>query len=121
MGGFHVPIKDIYPGPSTTSEKDLPDALPLTAHGIVLLAESGHFVTISKTRLEDKSKANILQKVLVVAQVSWMAVQCAFRGSLGLPISLLEVHTLVHVACAMLMYAFWIQVGYRHLWSGIPI
>ena len=110
MGGFRVSIKDIYPTPATQEEEAVPETPSLSPYGIMQLAEAGHFVTISGTKLEDTSKSSIVQKALVLIQVGWMAVQCIFRGAVGLPVSLLEIHTLVHVACAVIMYAFWIRV-----------
>ena len=88
----------------------LPKQVALSTSGVLQLAELGHFITVSEQAIEDRSKANLLQKFLVITQVGWMAVQCAVRTAWGLPISLLEVHTLVHVVCALALYAFWFKV-----------
>ncbi|KAK0732941.1 hypothetical protein B0T26DRAFT_758231 [Lasiosphaeria miniovina] len=85
---------------------------------MLLLVERGHFITISKQDIEDRSKANLLQEVLVITQVGWMAVQCAVREARGLPISLLELHTLVHAVCAIIMYAFWFKSPWMSETSG---
>jgi hypothetical protein len=112
MGGFQVSIKDIYPGPDSHHERrEIPEVITLSAEGIVQLAELGRFVLISSSKIEDRSKADTIQKALVMMQVGWMALQCAYRGAVRLPISLLEIHTLVHVACAMSLYLFWIKVS----------
>ncbi|KAK4681439.1 hypothetical protein QC764_107355 [Podospora pseudoanserina] len=54
-----------------------------------------------------QSKADFFKKSLVVIQVSWVIIECAARKVYGLPLSLLELHIMVHVVCAILMYAFW--------------
>jgi hypothetical protein len=102
MGGIMVDVSDI------DDEKSL---LTLQPSGIVELAEKGHFLEISEKTIEDKSKANIWAKLLVCVQVIWMIIQCIGRKAQGLPISLLEINVLVHVACALCMYALWIEVS----------
>jgi hypothetical protein len=42
--------------------------------------------------------------------VLWMVLQCCIRAAMGLPLALLEIHTLIHALCALAMYAFWFQV-----------
>ncbi|KAK4659113.1 hypothetical protein QC762_107355 [Podospora pseudocomata] len=54
-----------------------------------------------------QSKADFFKKSLVVIQVSWVIIECAARKVYGLPLSLLELRIMVHVVCAILMYAFW--------------
>jgi hypothetical protein len=102
MGGFMVDVSDIH---------DSHSLLTLQPLGIVELAKNGHFFELSETSIKDKSKADILAKLLVCVQVVWMVIQCIGRKAQGLPISLLEIHVLVHVACALCMYALWIKVG----------
>ncbi|KAF7536808.1 hypothetical protein G7054_g4235 [Neopestalotiopsis clavispora] len=81
----------------------------LSSRGVVDLARLGHFIYIPRETIEDKSKQDTIQKILVVLQVVWMVVQCIARKSYGLPLSLLEVHTMVHVACAIFLYGFWFK------------
>ncbi|KAF5025570.1 hypothetical protein F66182_2378 [Fusarium sp. NRRL 66182] len=76
---------------------------------IIWLAERGHWIEIRKSDIDDKSKADTVQKTLVVIQVLWMVVQCIARGVSDLPLSLLEIHTMVHVVCAVLLYACWFE------------
>ena len=113
MGGFQVSIKDVYPGRGTRESyiEGPPTILPLSPQGITQLAKLGHFLTLSEKKIDDRSKANIIQKVLVITQVGWMAVQCAVRAAWGLPISLLELHVLVHVVIACMLYGFWFKVS----------
>ncbi|KAK3936520.1 hypothetical protein QBC46DRAFT_419077 [Diplogelasinospora grovesii] len=38
-----------------------------------------------------------------------MIIQCIARAAHGLPLALLEVHTMVHVVCAGFLYALWLK------------
>ena len=102
MGGFVVDVSDIHDDLSLVA---------LQPRGIVELADKGHFIEISAKIIKDKSKADVLAKLLVCVQVVWMVIQCIGRKAEGLPTSLLEIHVLVHVACALCMYALWIEVS----------
>ena len=77
---------------------------------IIKLAERGHWIQIRKQDIDDKSKADTIQKTLVVTQVLWMVTQCIARRIYDLPLSLLEIHTIVHVVCAVFLYACWFEV-----------
>ncbi|KAI9767689.1 MAG: hypothetical protein M1840_005561 [Geoglossum simile] len=81
----------------------------LTPRGLLLLAREGHFIDIPEDTIRDKSKADILAKGLVCCQVTWVVIQCIARKAHGLPVTLLEVHTMVHVVCALSMYALWFR------------
>ena len=56
MGGLVVDVSDIY---------DTHSLLTFQPLGIVRLAEKGHFIKISEKAIKDKSKADILAKLLV--------------------------------------------------------
>ncbi|KAK8050449.1 hypothetical protein PG994_012179 [Apiospora phragmitis] len=77
--------------------------------GVVTLAQASKFVYIYPDSITDRSKANSIQKGLVLIQIVWMALQCIFRHAHGLPLTLLELHTFVHVASALFMYCFWFK------------
>lgn len=79
----------------------------LTPNGLLHLAEKGHFICISDADIKDKSKANTLAKGLVFLQITWTILQCLSRKVVGLPLSILEVHILVHAGCALIMYILW--------------
>lgn len=64
-------------------------------------------VDTSDSTIEDKSKADHYTKDIVILQVSWMFLQCITRYIQELPVSTLEMHTLVHAVCAIFMYLFW--------------
>ncbi|KAL8973539.1 MAG: hypothetical protein Q9197_002226 [Variospora fuerteventurae] len=100
MGGFVIDVSHLHNSLSR---------LTITPKGVAFLAKHGHFVKIPDSTIQDKSKADTLAKVLVCVQVSWMLVQTISRRIVGYPITLLEVHTLVHVACAIAMYVLWFQ------------
>lgn len=100
MGGFVVDVSHLHNSLSR---------LTISAKGMAFLAKHGHFVKIPDATIRDKSKADMLAKALVCVQVSWMLVQTISRKIVGYPITLLEVHTLVHAACAITMYGLWFQ------------
>ncbi|KAK1774759.1 hypothetical protein QBC45DRAFT_361093 [Copromyces sp. CBS 386.78] len=115
MGGFRVSIQDIHPSPSahlqSSSTHCLPDCLTLSPDGIRLLAELGHLKLLIEhaSDIEDKSKADTVQKCLAAGQLCWMIIQCVVRKSQGLPISLLEVHTFAHAFVSVLLYGVWLK------------
>ncbi|RPA85995.1 hypothetical protein BJ508DRAFT_158859 [Ascobolus immersus RN42] len=57
--------------------------------------------------VEDKSKSDGLGKTLVLTQAVWLLIQCIGRAVSHLPIPLLEIHTCLHVLCALGTYIFW--------------
>lgn len=81
----------------------------LTPAGMLSLAEEGHFIDISDQDIQDKSKADVLAKSLTVLQVTWICLQCISRKAAGFPLTPLEIHTLVHSACALFMFALWFR------------
>ena len=102
MGGFVVDVSDIH---------DTETRVPLNPKGVEFLAKAGHFFEMSKNRIADRSKTNVLAQSLVCIQVTWMLVQCIARKSAGYLLTLLEIHTMVHVVCALLIYTFWWRVS----------
>ena len=100
MGGFVVDVSHLHNNLSR---------LTISPKGAAFLAKHGHSLKISDSTIRDKSKADILAKTLVCVQVGWTLVQTIARRIVGYPITLLEVHTLVHVACAIGVYGLWFQ------------
>ncbi|KAF8534975.1 hypothetical protein BDD12DRAFT_718295, partial [Trichophaea hybrida] len=123
MGGFAIDTTKLDPGiqqftlhprpilPTELGEK----RAAVTASGVLHLARKGHFLLIKPETISDKSKADTLAKFLAIFQVSWLVVETCARKANGVPITLLEIHTLVHVFCALVMYGFWLKkpVGIR--------
>jgi hypothetical protein len=103
MGGFGVEIGQFH------------NALmqgTLNTNGLLFLADQGYFFELATETIADKSKANLLAKSFVCLQVLWVAGQTIERKIAGYPISILEIHTLVHVFCALIMYTLWFQKPY---------
>ena len=114
MGGLEVDVSKFehFTGHWAVRGTLQSGTLRLSVNGVLQLARMGHFLPIPRSKINDKSKADTLQKVLVMTQVTWMATQCIVRFAYGLPISLLEIHTMVHVICAITMFLFWIKVSF---------
>lgn len=81
--------------------------LIITSRGIALLAACGHLPDIRKEDIVDKSKSDSIAKSVVCLQAGWMIVQILGRLALGLPITLLEINTLGHILCALIIYLLW--------------
>ncbi|KAI9455368.1 hypothetical protein F5148DRAFT_1288265 [Russula earlei] len=60
-----------------------------------------------RRNIEDKSKGDIISKLLVVLQTSWFVTQCITRGIKGLPITELELITVAFAALNFVMYLLW--------------
>jgi hypothetical protein len=103
MGGFCVEIEQFHNALTQGT---------LTTNGLLFLADQRYFFELSTETIADKSKANLLAKSLVCLQVLWVAGQTIERKVAGYPISILEIHTLVHVFCALIMYTLWFQKPY---------
>lgn len=111
----HISVQDIF-GDELRMEMHRKLTTPgstivLTMRGAQSLAKKGLWFYVSGEVIKNKSKANMIQKALVMLQVSWMFLQCIARKIYGLPLTLLELHTMVHVFCAFMMYIFWFNVG----------
>jgi len=121
MGGFVIP-EDVYnsvlkrPSGEENGSTDLPNKpLTLTPHGILQVAKWEWEGTdtrkllsvITAKEVHDKSNANTLTKIIVVWQALWMIVQVIGRTASRYPVTLLELHTVLHTFCAVAMYATW--------------
>ena len=87
----------------------IPDSPKLAANDLLILvaAKKGLLPDISKEYIKDKSKADHLAKVLVIAQASWLILQVIMRWASKLPVTALELNTLAHSICALLVYSLW--------------
>lgn len=104
MGG--IIARDIV---ELTDHVDPPRTLTPTA--VLFFARRGVFFDVSSEEILDKSKANVVGKVLICIQVIWFAIQVITRLGAGYPLTLIEVHTVVHVLCALVMYILWWEVS----------
>jgi hypothetical protein len=105
MGGFAIDYVDSMLG-------FMPPGRPrllLTEDGLRFLAEKevDLIPDLSKQQILDKSNASGLAKVIVCMQATWFCVQCIFRLSTDLSISLLELNTFGHSLYALLIYWLW--------------
>jgi len=100
MGGFVVDISHLH---------NKLTRVTVTTDGILFLASQGHYIRTSTNSIKDKSKVDILAKSIACVQILWVCGQAIERKVAGLPVTLLEIHTIVHVMCALVMYALWFQ------------
>lgn len=86
--------------------------LTLTPEGILRLAQVDLLPKISKEDVKDRSRADAFAKIVVCTQAIWFIIQCFARVATKLPLTLLEIHTMTHIACALTMYAIWFEKPY---------
>ena len=106
MGGFVFPLHSFGAIRNFILQDDC-HYLTLTAYRVALLAECGHLPNIPREDIVDKSKSDGLAKLLACTQARWMAIQIIGRLDLGLQVTLLEINTLGHVLCALVIYVLW--------------
>lgn len=87
--------------------------LTFTPIGIVELARAGILPEISERDIEDRSKADMMTKALTCIQALWFFVSGIGRISQHLPVTLLEIHVMIHVFCAFAMYILWFNKPYN--------
>ncbi|KAK4194912.1 hypothetical protein QBC40DRAFT_289887 [Triangularia verruculosa] len=103
MGGFAVDLTDFV----GIDADGRPKRFTITPEGVRLLSFLGDLPTIQESQIRDKSKADWLAKSIVCAQAGWMVIQVIGRAAKHMPISLLEINTCGHVACAFVIYLLW--------------
>ncbi|KAI9507278.1 hypothetical protein F5148DRAFT_1285455 [Russula earlei] len=62
---------------------------------------------IAKAEIQDKSKGDVVSKMLVIANTSRFVVQCIARGVQGLPVTELELVTVAFATLNFVMYLLW--------------
>lgn len=107
-GGLTVDTSSFWHEPSKT----------ITARETLELAKAGLLPEIIDKELTDKSKADSLGKILVCVQASWFLLQSIARLVQNLPLTLLEIHVLSQVLCALAMYICWAEKPYN---VGVPL
>lgn len=89
------------------------DSMPFPIHGIHLawLIKEGYLPVpeITEEEIFDKSKANLLNKVLVCIQTGWFVLQCLARWRQSLPLTTLELATITYVWCTWGIYSQWLN------------
>ncbi|KAI9671430.1 MAG: hypothetical protein M1831_004339 [Alyxoria varia] len=101
-GGFCVDSSSFFPK----------ERLYFTPAGIIELARLGLLPHIDEEAIQDRSKADVFAKSIVIIQVTWFLLQTLARLIQKLPVSLLELHTLTQVGCTFFMYALWMKKPY---------
>ena len=81
----------------------------LTPYEVVMLEALGYDVELPVSEIKDKSKAVLFTKLLTTGQALWMVVQVLVRHGAGLPITLLEFNTVLHVICALVAWFAWLR------------
>ncbi|KAL8867326.1 MAG: hypothetical protein Q9174_005734 [Haloplaca sp. 1 TL-2023] len=105
MGGFTYAqtgkTKDFLPNGGSRAA--------LTVEGIKFLLshEPDALPDITADQIKDKSKADGLKKTVVCVQALWFCIQCLTRWAQSLPVSLLELNTLGHALCTLVIYLLW--------------
>ena len=133
MGGLAFRIPANLPQSKKFLPSDAEELLFLTDKGVEAITrgwcERDILPNLSKEEIKSKSKANGLAKALVCVQALWFIVQCLTRRMFmelfaqtriresypddlslvtqRMPISLLELNTLGHAVCALLIYLLW--------------
>jgi len=103
MGGFAFdPLTE-----AISLKEEAKSRVALSTKAILILARHGHIPEISKEAIMDKSKADPIAKALVCVQAGWCLLQYIGRLAGHLPVTLLELNTLGHAVCALLIYIFW--------------
>lgn len=82
-------------------------SLRFTSHAVHMMARFDKLPDVSSAEISDKSKADGLAKALVCLQATWMLLQTVARLAAGLPITLLEINTIGHCFCALIIYLIW--------------
>jgi len=104
LGGFQLKMK---PGSLARDWNDR-EANILKPWGILRLAELKMLPNdIPEKMIEARSKSDWLSKGLICFQVVWMMIQIIARKVGGLPVTLLELNTAVHIGCAIVLYLLW--------------
>lgn len=96
MGGFTIGLPGLPHKQLTVTPRGL---IQLLGAGVVL----PRHLDQCKTDITDKAKADMLAKFLVCSQGLWLIIQCIARHVQGLPVTLLEIHIMVHVVCAVVI------------------
>ncbi|KAG8525998.1 uncharacterized protein KY384_000760 [Bacidia gigantensis] len=112
-GGLAVETKSFSIDPFLTDVENMrADSYLVTTLAALELARLGLISPIAPQIIDDKAKADPITKLVVCVQAGWFIVQCIARTSQHLPLALLEIHTLAHVALALFMYLAWFAKPY---------
>ncbi|TGO58084.1 hypothetical protein BOTNAR_0188g00170 [Botryotinia narcissicola] len=108
MGGFAADVSHLH---------NVLKTVTFTTDGILFLSSVGLAPHVDKQEIEDKSKSDLLGKMLAFLQGIWSIGQAIERKCSGYPTTMLDVHTIVHVVCALALYILWAT---KPLSVGVP-
>lgn len=105
-GGFFVLMGGVVVGDKDGNDKS---RTSLTCEGFekYLLAKKIEISDLRWRSVVDKGRASVVVKALITCQAGWFIVQCIGRVWAQLPATLLEIHVVIQVFCALAAYAFW--------------
>jgi len=84
----------------------------LTIDGVLQLAKLGLLPNIDPEAISERNKADNIAKLFVLSQITWFGLQVIGRLASQIPVTPLELHTVIHVACAIVMYVLWMNKPY---------
>ena len=73
---------------------------------------------ITQAEIEDRSKGDVISKIIVILQTTWFISQCISRWSTRLPVTELEVVTLGFAMLNGITYALW---WHKPQNAGVPV
>lgn len=108
MGGFAIENEYI----SSDNHTKITLRRLVAVDGVLELAKLGLLPTISPEDIEERSKADIIAKVFVLSQITWFGLQVIGRLASKIPVTPIEIHTVIHVACTIAIYLMWLKKPY---------
>ena len=104
MGGFALVDPDL----KTAEPKDQNGQVLTVDHFKALIEDSDfNFPNIPEEDIEDRSKGDVLFKLIAILQTSWFIVQCVARGQQQLALTELELVTLALASLNGVTFAIW--------------
>ncbi|KAF7972794.1 hypothetical protein HWV62_17078 [Athelia sp. TMB] len=79
----------------------------LSATEVLRLVRRGKLIPPTRAEIKDRSKGDVVTKMVAIIQTLWFVMQCMARWSQNLPMTQLEVMTLAYTAITLVIYAFW--------------
>jgi len=110
MGGFVFDTETTEDSKGSESAPERTESrATLTPAGFLKCLREGRInaKTFNKAAIVDKSKASNIVKLFSGSQALWLFAACSARWGASLPLSLLEIHILIQVACTFFVFAFW--------------
>ena len=103
MGGFTL----IDPDLRTANPKDQNGQVLTVEHFKGLILGVCDFNLLAEADIQDRSKGDILFKLITIIQTSWFIVQCIARGQQQLALTELELVTLALASLNVVTFAIW--------------